>query len=108
MSRANLTFLNIFFLYVYKYVALIYFVDSDAEEKDGHYFLEILEKENDRLLVLADTAEKYLKIPDLPEEAKGVLRSASGKARLLVSQKMQQFKGLCTKNITQVCSCGFV
>lgn len=39
---------------------------------------------------------------DLSEDAIGYIRSASGKARLLASQKMQQFKGLCTNNITQV------
>jgi hypothetical protein len=38
---------------------------------------------------------------DLPEEIVGKIHSAAGKARLLVSQKMQQFKGLCTNNITQ-------
>lgn len=75
---------------------------SLADEKDGHYFIRILENECNRLLVSAELAEKELEDPDLTEEAKGFLRSASGKARLLVSQKMQQFKGLCTKNITQV------
>lgn len=72
-------------------------------EKDGHYFLKILEKETKRLLRLADTIENELEtIPNLSEEVKGKLRAASGKARLLSSQKMQQFKGLCTNNITQV------
>lgn len=70
--------------------------------KDGHYFLSILEKEATRLLGLADQAEKELEQEDLLEEAKGYLRSASGKAKLLVSQKMQQFRGLCTNNIKQV------
>lgn len=74
-----------------------------AVTKDGHYFLSILEKETTRLLVLAEQAEKELEQPDLIEEAKGYLRSASGKAKLLVSQKMQQFRGLCTNNIKQVC-----
>lgn len=72
-------------------------------QKDGHYFIEILENEAKRLLVLAEEAEKELEEnQNLSEEAKGYIRSASGKAKLLVSQKMQQFKGLCTKNITQV------
>lgn len=78
---------------------------SSADEKDGRYFLKILENETKRLLALAAVAEKELEANlDLCEEAKGFLRSASGKAKLLVSQKMQQFKGLCTKNITQVSS----
>lgn len=31
--------------------------------------------------------------PDISEDTFGLLRSASGKARLLVSQKMKQFEG---------------
>ncbi|KAI4468546.1 disks large-associated protein dap sap90/psd-95-associated protein [Holotrichia oblita] len=76
--------------------------DEAALVKDGHYFLSILDKQATRLLGLADQAEKELDQEDLPEEAKGYLRSASGKAKLLVSQKMQQFRGLCTNNIKQV------
>lgn len=69
--------------------------------KDGHYFLRILEAESNRLLQMADIVENYLELEELSEEVKGKLRSASGKARLLTSQKMQQFKGLCTNNLTQ-------
>jgi hypothetical protein len=71
-------------------------------EKDGHYFLKILQNETNRLLKLADNVEIELSNDDLPEEIVGKIHSAAGKARLLVSQKMQQFKGLCTNNITQV------
>lgn len=88
-------------LYIYDNLLNSY---SDAVTKDGHYFLSILEKEATRLLALADQAEKELEQVDLIEEAKGYLRSASGKARLLVSQKMQQFRGLCTNNLKQVSS----
>ncbi|XP_076284870.1 uncharacterized protein LOC143211262 isoform X2 [Lasioglossum baleicum] len=76
-----------------------------AEEKDGHYFIKLLKQETDRLLSLAASAEAELVNGDtvaLPEEAAGKLRSAAGKARLLASQKMQQFEGLCQKNINQV------
>ncbi|XP_031840055.1 uncharacterized protein LOC116430282 isoform X2 [Nomia melanderi] len=76
-----------------------------AEEKDGHYFMKLLKQETDRLLSLAASAEAELVSGDtvaLPEEAAGKLRSAAGKARLLASQKMQQFEGLCQKNINQV------
>lgn len=71
-------------------------------EKDGHYFLKILQNETNRLLKLADNAESELQKNELSEEVIGKIHSAAGKARLLVSQKMQQFKGLCTNNITQV------
>lgn len=37
--------------------------------------------------------------PDLSEEALGHLRAAAGQARLLVTQKMVQFEGLCRKCI---------
>ncbi|XP_054003085.1 uncharacterized protein LOC128889459 isoform X1 [Hylaeus anthracinus] len=76
-----------------------------AEEKDGHYYLKLLKQETDRLLLLAASAEAELTNSDtvaLPEEAAGKLRSAAGKARLLASQKMLQFEGLCQKNINQV------
>nr|XP_022920088.1 disks large-associated protein 4 isoform X2 [Onthophagus taurus] len=74
----------------------------ESTVKDGHYFMMIIEKESQRLLALAIKAEEELESPDLSEDAKGFLRSASGKARLLVTQKMQQFKGLCRNNVTQV------
>lgn len=69
---------------------------------DGHYFLQMCMRENGRLLNLANQAEAEAEQMDLPEEIKGKLRSAYGKARLLVSQKMEQFKGLCANNINQV------
>ncbi|XP_011877204.1 PREDICTED: uncharacterized protein LOC105567181 isoform X2 [Vollenhovia emeryi] len=79
--------------------------EAEKIEKDGHYFMKILKQETDRLLSLATSAEAELASGDtvaLPEEAAGKLRSAAGKARLLASQKMQQFEGLCQKNINQV------
>ncbi|KOC66490.1 Disks large-associated protein 1 [Habropoda laboriosa] len=79
--------------------------EKTAEEKNGHYFMKLLKQETDRLLSLAASAEAELASGDtvaLPEEAAGKLRSAAGKARLLASQKMQQFEGLCQKNIIQV------
>ncbi|XP_061939638.1 disks large-associated protein 4 isoform X13 [Apis cerana] len=80
--------------------------EKTVEEKNGHYFMKLLKQETDRLLSLAALAEAELSssgdsVP-LPEEAAGKLRSAAGKARLLASQKMQQFEGLCQKNINQV------
>uniref|UniRef100_A0A2H1VQ30 SFRICE_015198 n=1 Tax=Spodoptera frugiperda TaxID=7108 RepID=A0A2H1VQ30_SPOFR len=38
---------------------------------------------------------------DVSEEVLGFLRAASGKARLLATQKMQQFEGLCYNNINE-------
>lgn len=75
---------------------------STVGEKNGHYFLKILDEQTKRLLVLADQVESDISTPNLSEEIIGKLRSTAGKAKLLVSQKMQQFKGLCTNNINQV------
>ncbi|XP_060521790.1 uncharacterized protein LOC132699207 isoform X2 [Cylas formicarius] len=72
-----------------------------GENKNGYYFLRILDEQTSRLSELADKVESELTNAELSEEVVGKLRSASGKARLLVSQKMQQFRGLCTNNINQ-------
>lgn len=79
-------------------------IPKKAEVRDGHYFLKILKNETDRLICLAEKAEAQLeeKKTVLADDVLGYLRSASGKARLLVSQKMQQFEGktILTKIIT--------
>lgn len=73
--------------------------------KDGHYFLDLEKKETERLLALSASAEKELEDlqnrQDVSEEILGFLRAASGKARLLATQKMQQFEGLCYNNINE-------
>ncbi|XP_044316465.1 uncharacterized protein LOC123037868 [Drosophila rhopaloa] len=73
--------------------------------KDGNYFLQILKEEQIRLLALAALADKYADALstnlDISEDTFGLLRSASGKARLLVSQKMKQFEGLCHNNVNR-------
>ncbi|KAH8369793.1 hypothetical protein KR093_000986, partial [Drosophila rubida] len=98
-------------------------ISTTAVEKDGNYFLKILKDEQVRLLALAAVAEKYIDAltvsmrlaywpktnarqllqnnPDITEDTFGLLRSASGKARLLVSQKMKQFEGLCHNNLNR-------
>lgn len=78
------------------------FLLNHPESKDGHYFLKVLDRETKRLLGLADSIKDDMERSELSEEVKGKLRSASGKAILLASQKMQQFRGLCTKNINRV------
>lgn len=68
-------------------------------------YQQVLKAERERLFTLAASAEAELADADpatLPEEAAGKLRSAAGKARLLATQKMQQFEGLCHKNIVSV------
>ncbi|GLV36298.1 vulcan [Carabus blaptoides fortunei] len=79
-------------------------IPTKPEVRDGHYFLKILKNETDRLISLAEKVEAQLeeKKTVLADDVLGYLRSASGKARLLANQKMQQFEGLCHKNINQV------
>lgn len=70
--------------------------------RDGNDYLKILNRERDGLLVVADKLEKEIEEllkADVSEEVIGYLRSAAGKARLLSSQKMVQFEGLCHKNV---------
>jgi Guanylate-kinase-associated protein (GKAP) protein len=63
-------------------------------------FVQLLGAECERLLAMADVTEKEMEATaDLPEEASGKLRSAIGQARLLVRQKLQQFEGLCHRNL---------
>lgn len=72
--------------------------------KDAYYFLDLEKKETERLLALSASAEKELENlqdKDVSEEVLGLLRAASGKARLLATQKMQQFEGLCYNNINE-------
>ncbi|XP_011193188.2 disks large-associated protein 4 isoform X1 [Zeugodacus cucurbitae] len=89
----------------YKIVEKSNLIDPSIEcsEKNGNYFLHLLKSEQSRLLALADKAERYADElsgnPEISEDTLGFLRSAYGKARLLVSQKMKQFEGLCQNNL---------
>ncbi|KAE8741145.1 hypothetical protein FOCC_FOCC013307 [Frankliniella occidentalis] len=81
--------------------------EDEKEENAGHKFLKIRQQTIEKLLVLAEKAEKEIEASGkdgnaiLSEEALGHLRAAAGKARLLVTQKMVQFEGLCRKCINQ-------
>ncbi|KAH8372956.1 hypothetical protein KR009_008974 [Drosophila setifemur] len=80
-------------------------IEIAATVRDGNYFLKILKGEQTRLMALAALAEKYSDAldtnPDITEDTFGLLRSASGKARLLATQKMKQFEGLCHNNLNR-------
>ncbi|BFG05091.1 uncharacterized protein DMAD_03908 [Drosophila madeirensis] len=86
-----------------QYIVNTSIITSPLKEKDGNHFLKILKGEQDRLLALAALAEKYTDAlannPAITEDTFGLLRSASGKARLLASKKMKQFEGLCHNNL---------
>lgn len=73
---------------------------ASDEEREGYKFLNLIDIEKDKILSQVRKHEEELqKNPTLPEEASGKIRAACGKANLLISQKFEQFKGLCWKNI---------
>lgn len=70
------------------------------EIRDGQYYLKLLEEKVRELEALAQRAEDDL--PGCPnDEGCGMLRAASGKARLLIAEKLNQFRGLCHNNLKQ-------
>ncbi|XP_035781156.1 putative uncharacterized protein DDB_G0277255 isoform X2 [Anopheles albimanus] len=80
--------------------------NNNNHELDGNYFLQILRNEQNRLQTMATEVEnemQQLKANGvvLCEDINGYLLVAIGKARLLCSQKMKQFEGLCYTNLNQ-------
>lgn len=78
--------------------------DSDVaqdEVRDGHYFIKILENEIFKFEEQICDFEEDLsnEANDIPEEIRDSILAAIGKAKLLMSQKLTQFRGLCDKNI---------
>ena len=74
------------------------------------YFLQVLEIEifkfeeqicdfEEELGASDNTGDESKKIP---EEVRDSILAAIGKAKLLISQKLQQFRGLCDKNIVSL------
>lgn len=62
----------------------------------------MVRKEVENLERLASGIEAELEtLGTVPEEMEGRLRAAAGKARLLATQKLAQFEGLCQKNIVR-------
>lgn len=70
--------------------------------RNGNDYLRIMNKERERLIATADDLDKEIEelLKDgITEDIVGYLRSATGKARLLATQKMVQFEGLCNKHL---------
>ncbi|XP_058449799.1 uncharacterized protein LOC131429591 isoform X2 [Malaya genurostris] len=79
---------------------------AKSHVKDGNYFLQVLKNEQNRILTMAADVEKEaeaLKADgfEISEEIAGYVLVAAGKARLLCTQKMKQFEGLCYNNLNQ-------
>ena len=73
--------------------------NKQHDVKDGNWFLSELNRETLSIKEKVDQTEKILSETNLNEEIAGKLRAAIGKANLLMSKKLTQFKELCYKNI---------
>lgn len=75
---------------------------NEEEIKDGHYFLDLLKKEESFILERVRLAEQLLAEhqQEMDEERLGRIHSAIGKANLLINKKCNQFKELCEKSIS--------
>ncbi|XP_056240778.1 disks large-associated protein 4 isoform X3 [Seriola aureovittata] len=67
--------------------------------RDGNWFLKLLQAETGRMEGWCQQMEKETKDNKLSEEVLGTIRSAVGSAQLLMSQKFEQFRGLCNENL---------
>ncbi|XP_064108102.1 disks large-associated protein 5-like [Macrobrachium nipponense] len=76
-------------------------VKKMEKQKEGHHFLQLVDKEVSELQGLTYNAESDLETfkPEMSEEVQGKVLAATGKARLLIAQKVEQFRGLCQQNI---------
>lgn len=66
---------------------------------DGYWFLKLLQAETEWLEGWCCQMDKETKENNLSEEVLGKVLSAVGSAQLLMSQKFQQFRGLCEQNL---------
>uniref|UniRef100_A0A4W3K1R3 Disks large-associated protein 4 n=2 Tax=Callorhinchus milii TaxID=7868 RepID=A0A4W3K1R3_CALMI len=76
-------------------------VQATSCRRDGYSFLKLLQAEKERMEGWCHQIETETKENTLSEEVLGKIRSAVGSAQLLMSQKFQQFHGLCEQNLNQ-------
>ncbi|XP_016372332.1 disks large-associated protein 4-like isoform X2 [Sinocyclocheilus rhinocerous] len=67
--------------------------------RDGCWFQKLLQAETERMEAWCQQMDQDTKDKPLSEEVLGKVRSAVGSAQLLMSQKFQQFLGLCEQNL---------
>merc|ERR1719499_2071997 len=77
------------------------FLSTDrGEVQDGVYFIKVLENEIFKFEEQICDWEEELNIgADIPEDARDTILTVIGMAKLLMAQKLPQFRGLCDKNI---------
>lgn len=74
---------------------------SPPELRDGHWFLSQHDRACEGIKFRVIETDGYM-LQDgdkMSEDVAGIVRSAIGKANLLMAQKLSQFKDLCLKNI---------
>lgn len=79
-------------------------IDSSLSKKvvkDGHYFLKVVADEVARIEAEVAKIDALFEENSgkMTEEVRGKVLAGTGKAKLLISQKIKQFCGLCQKNI---------
>lgn len=72
-----------------------------SSDNDGQYYLSLLEEQKSFMREQIDRADLILveKEAELDEDTVGKIRSAMGKANLLINKKCKQFEQLCEENI---------
>lgn len=76
---------------------------SPVQTNDGKYYLQLLEQAKGSILDLVREAEFTLETreQEFDEDTVGSIRSAIGKANLLLQKKFKQFEELCDANINK-------
>uniref|UniRef100_A0A8C5FJE8 Discs, large (Drosophila) homolog-associated protein 1a n=1 Tax=Gadus morhua TaxID=8049 RepID=A0A8C5FJE8_GADMO len=74
-------------------------VQRSVCQRDGHWFLKLLQAETDRMEGWCRQMELDQQANYLTNDMLGKVRSAVGSAKLLMSQKFQQFRKLCEENL---------
>jgi len=77
------------------------FLSTDrGEVQDGVYFIKVLENEIFKFEEqICDWEEELNTGTEIPEDARDSILTVIGMAKLLMAQKLTQFRGLCDKNI---------
>jgi len=71
-----------------------------GEVQDGHYFIKVLENEIFKFEEqICDWEEELNGGEMIPEDARDSILTVIGMAKLLMAQKLAQFRGLCDRNI---------
>ncbi|KAG8179964.1 hypothetical protein JTE90_015413 [Oedothorax gibbosus] len=73
------------------------------DDSEGYRFLNLIDVEKEKIQGQVRSLEEELAVnsASIPEEALGKIRAACGKANLLITQKFEQFRGLCWKHIEE-------